>query len=64
MKPIYNRKGWVLGRCTVCGRTNYVEPHGTTAECRCRPNQETEHRNIPYDERTADGNFLVTRGNR
>jgi hypothetical protein len=34
-KPIYNSKDWVLGYCTNCGRLNYVEPHGRTAECKC-----------------------------
>lgn len=45
-KPIYSSKGWVLGICGKCGRLNYVEPHGTTAECRCSK-EWTEHQNVP-----------------
>jgi len=50
MKAIYRSDGWVLGRCTKCPRTNYVEPHGTTAQCKCSP-EWTEHTNIPQSER-------------
>lgn len=53
-RPIYNRKDWVLGRCTKCNRLNYVEPHGTTAKCKCSA-EWTEHTNIPYSERDASG---------
>jgi hypothetical protein len=49
-KPIYNSKDWVLGYCTNCGRLNYVEPHGRTAECKCSV-EWTEHKNIPYSYR-------------
>lgn len=49
MKPRYNRKEWVLCTCNNCGRMNYVEPHGTTAQCKCSPNW-TEHSNIPSAE--------------
>jgi hypothetical protein len=56
--PIYNEKGWVLGRCERCGTPNYVEPHGMTAMCRrCRT--ETDHENIPFGERDFSGNYLV-----
>ncbi len=47
MKPRYNAKGWVLGKCTTCGRLNYVEPHGTTAKCSCSRTW-TEHTNLPF----------------
>ena len=53
-RPIYNNRGWVLGRCSKCNRLNYVEPHGTTAKCRCSE-EWTEHANIPYDERDISG---------
>jgi hypothetical protein len=53
-KAIYNKKGWVLGICQNCGRTNYVEPHGTTAKCRCTK-EWTEHKNIPFENRDASG---------
>jgi hypothetical protein len=46
-KPRYNSKGWVLCRCTRCGRCNYVEPHGTTTKCRCAADP-TEHVNLPF----------------
>lgn len=45
-KPRYNGKGWVLCECTVCGRHNYVEPHGMTAACPCSLDW-TEHRSLP-----------------
>lgn len=59
-KPIYRRDGWVLGRCTTCGRTNYVEPHGTTAACKCSSDW-TEHTNIPQEDRmeTVRGPYLL-----
>lgn len=49
MKPRYDSKGWPLCQCTKCGRLNYVEPHGTTAACRCTKGEWTEHKNIPYN---------------
>lgn len=57
-KAIYNSKGWVLGQCLECGHLNYVEPHGTSAQCRCKP-EWTEHRNIPYEYRDMSGCYLV-----
>lgn len=54
MKAIYNARGHVLGVCQHCGRLNYVEPHGTTAKCRCS-SAWTEHANIPYQLRDASG---------
>ena len=53
-KAIYNAKGWVLGRCFMCGRLHYVEPHGITAFCKCA-NMETEHKPIPQSERDVSG---------
>jgi len=32
-KPRYNKQGWMLCACVLCGTHNYVEPHGTTAKC-------------------------------
>ena len=57
-QPIYSRHNWVLGQCLMCGRLNYVEPHGTTAACVCVPDEWQEHRNIPYQYRTDDGTRL------
>lgn len=58
-KPIYRTKdNWVLGQCLECGRLNYVEPHGVTAHCKCKP-EETEHRNIPHEYRDESGFYLV-----
>jgi hypothetical protein len=57
IKSVYNNKGWVLCTCVVCGKANYVEPHGTTAEC-CMPDW-TEHTNIPYNRRTGPGGTHV-----
>jgi hypothetical protein len=60
-KAIYRKRDqWVLGRCVECKRLNYVEPHGTTAKCRCSP-VWTEHASIPYDERDFSGCFMVRR---
>jgi hypothetical protein len=56
-KPIYNRQGWVLCTCNVCATLNYVEPHGTTAEC-STCHQSTEHFNIPQSCRDLSGCFL------
>lgn len=56
MMPIHNRKGWVLGSCVICGRLNYVEPHGTTAKCKCGP-EWTEHKPIPNFRRDISGMF-------
>lgn len=59
-RAIYNRNEWVLCICNDCGTTNYVEPHGTDAECkRCKC--RTEHRNIPYEYRDPSGCWLVRR---
>ena len=54
-QAIYHGKtNWVLGYCLTCGTLNYVEPHGTTAQCKtCRV--WTEHANIPYEYRNMDG---------
>ena len=60
MKPIYNHKDWVLGQCLSCGRLNYVEPHGTTAKCKCST-EWTEHRNIPYENRDRSGCYLISK---
>jgi len=50
-RPRYrDRDSWVLGQCLECGATNYVEPHGTTAQCRCSKDW-TEHRNLPFQGR-------------
>lgn len=58
MKHIYNRDSWVLCTCNACGTLNYVEPHGTTAECRkCKA--DTEHSNIPYEWRDISGTLLA-----
>jgi hypothetical protein len=58
-KPIYRRfDQWVLGTCNECASLNYVEPHGTTADCkRCK--RDTEHSNIPYDKRDMSGCWMV-----
>ncbi len=58
-KPIYRSKdNWVLGQCNVCGKLNYVEPHGTSAQCKC--SQEwTEHSSIPYQYRDMSGCWLI-----
>lgn len=58
-RPIYRKDGWVLCFCRTCGRLNYVEPHGTTAKCRCS-NEETEHCNLPHGYR--DLSATVWRG--
>lgn len=57
-RPIYSRNGWVLCECTQCKRTNFVEPHGTTAKCRCSEEQ-TEHTNIPFEQREGMGGTTV-----
>jgi hypothetical protein len=59
-RPRYNAKGWVLGKCTSCGKHNYVEPHGMTAKCKCSP-EETEHENIPFrnNESTVNEKWFV-----
>jgi len=54
IKPIYNKKDWILGQCQECYRFNYVEPHGTTAQCKCSK-EWTEHKNIPYSYRDMSG---------
>jgi len=57
-KPIYNRKGWVLGHCNVCNSVNYVEPHGMDAKCKkCK--RSTDHHNIPYSERDRSGTVYL-----
>ena len=57
-KPIYNRKGWVLGSCDECGNLDYIEPHGTTAFCK-KQRKETEHSNIPYQYRDMSGTQMI-----
>lgn len=49
-RPVYRGDGWVLAVCTGCRRTNYVEPHGTTADCRCTDG--IEHLPVPESQRT------------
>lgn len=60
-KPIYRSKdSWVLCTCNTCAGLNYVEPHGTTADCKkCK--KSTEHSNIPHYWRDASGCYLVRR---
>jgi polyferredoxin len=58
VKPIYNRKDWILCRCQKCSKLNYCEPHGTTAACSCSV-KWTEHKNIPYEERDISGCWYV-----
>ncbi len=50
LRKLYNQRDWILGRCVSCGQTNYVEPHGTTAQCACSDSW-TEHESIPYSAR-------------
>jgi predicted RNA-binding Zn-ribbon protein involved in translation (DUF1610 family) len=60
MRPIHRHDGWVLGTCMVCGTHNYVEPHGTTADCpKC--GVWRVHNNIPYAQRDVAGMFMVRR---
>jgi hypothetical protein len=60
-KPIYrNRDSWVLCSCTQCGALNYVEPHGTTADCKLC-GESTEHTNIPHDQRDISGCYYIGR---
>lgn len=61
MKRIYNKQGWVLAECTVCGRTNYVEPHDCTAPCKCCPTRATDHKSISFARRDESGCFLLDR---
>jgi hypothetical protein len=57
-KAIYNKQEWVLCTCNTCGTLNYVEPHGTTAQCKaCQ--SDTEHSNIPYEYRDMSGTRLI-----
>ena len=51
-RPVYRGDGWVLAICTRCSRTNYVEPHGTTAMCLCAKGLMMPHTPIPEDQRT------------
>lgn len=33
--PLYRKRdNWILAACVVCHTKNYVEPHGTTGQCR------------------------------
>lgn len=57
-KSIYSSKAWVLGICTGCGQAHYVEPHGTTAECK-KCGTWTEHSSIPYNKRANAQGTLV-----
>ena len=52
LKPIYDKREWVLAICEVCHKENYVEPHGTTAQC-SRCHGWTEHQSIPYSCRNG-----------
>jgi hypothetical protein len=54
-KPLYREDGWVLGSCASCGKLNYVEPHGTTAACKCPGGhlRMREHVSVPYIYRTG-----------
>jgi hypothetical protein len=52
IRALYNRRQWILGQCTLCGRLNYVEPHGTTAHCRCSV-EWTEHTSVPMSARVG-----------
>jgi hypothetical protein len=54
MKAIYNSKDWVLCACLKCGRLNYIEPHGTTGQCKCSSGW-AEHVNLPYTGRDSTG---------
>ncbi len=55
IRNMYSRDGFsILCACTLCGRVNYVEQHGTTAKCKCSP-EWTEHQPIPYQYRDAFG---------
>ena len=42
-------KGWILCQCTMCGHLNYVEPHGTDAECRGRKCRERTRLGAAYE---------------
>ncbi len=57
-RSMYNSESWVLAVCSDCGRTNYVEPHGTTAECRCSKFW-THHDPIPFGQRADRGGLTV-----
>ena len=60
--PIYREKdGWILTICSKCGRVNYCEPHGLTAECACS-NTWTTHLGIPWALRLGAGGHLVEVG--
>lgn len=54
-KSVYNRDGWILCSCANCGKLNYVEPHGTTAACKCPGGhlRLREHLPVPYAFRTG-----------
>jgi hypothetical protein len=54
VKSMYNSKGWILGICSDCGHANYVEPHGTTAKCKCS-DYWTHHDSIPFGFRDQSG---------
>jgi hypothetical protein len=57
-RSLYNSKEWILCTCSNCGQDNYVEPHGTTADCkRCRC--RTEHESIPWSARDAGAGIVV-----
>jgi hypothetical protein len=62
-KSIYNRDGWVLCTCNVCGTLNYVEPHGTTEHC-SNCGTRTEHSNISYEYRDVSGCYLIRKPQR
>jgi len=57
-KPIYDKRQWVLGYCSNCGKLNYVEPHGVTAVCK-RCGKDVEHKPIPMELRDQSGVYVV-----
>ena len=64
LKSLYNRDGWVLCSCANCGKLNYVEPHGTTAACKCPQShlRWREHLPIPGAFRTGYDKVITVNG--
>lgn len=58
-QAIYRAKDqWVLCTCNECNTLNYVEPHGTIANCsKCK--REMHHSSIPYEFRDVSGCWLI-----
>lgn len=57
-KSMYSKDGYsILCSCLTCGRLNYVEQHGTTADCKC--GVDRKHVSLPYEYR----DFLGTHYN-